>query len=168
MRIEIAQIESPIGGIVVACNGPAVVALHFGDSRAEFESDLRRRFREWEPVAGPHAEGAANRLRAYFAGDIHALEGLDVDPAGTPFQQSVWAQLRAIPAGRTASYREIAAAIGAPAATRAVGAANGANPIGIIIPCHRVIGADGTLTGYGGGLDRKRWLLAHEGVMFAT
>lgn len=164
-RIEIAEIESPIGQIAVACSGPSVVALHFVDHAAEFASGLRRRFGDWEAVDGQHAADVAARLRAYFGGELHALQGIPVDPWGTPFQQRVWAQLRRIPPSRTASYREIAAAIGAPTATRAVGAANGANPIGIIIPCHRVIGANGTLTGYGGGLDRKRWLLQHEGAL---
>ena len=89
-------------------------------------------------------------------------------PQGTPFQKLVWQQLKRIPYGKVVSYRDVARAIGKPHAFRAVGNANNKNPIGIIIPCHRVIGADGTLTGYGGGLDRKRWLLAHEGVMFAT
>jgi methylated-DNA-[protein]-cysteine S-methyltransferase len=168
MKIEIGQIESPIGEVVVACEGPAVVALHFGDHHGEFASDLSRRFGDWEPSTGPHAEEAALRLRDYFGGDLRALDALEVDPAGTPFQRRVWAQLRTIPVGRTASYRDIAVRIGAPAATRAVGAANGANPIGIIIPCHRVIGANGTLTGYGGGLERKRWLLEHEGVLLMT
>jgi methylated-DNA-[protein]-cysteine S-methyltransferase len=168
MRVEIAEIESPIGEVIVACQGPAVVGLHFSDHNEEFADDLSRRFGEWERSSGSHATEAAARLRDYFAGDLRALDGLDVDPAGTPFQRRVWAQLRTIPAGRTASYRDIAVGIGAPTATRAVGAANGANPIGIIIPCHRVIGANGTLTGYGGGLERKRWLLEHEGVLLRT
>lgn len=165
MKIEIAEVPSPIGDIVIACLDRAVVALRFGDGDGEITGLLGRRFQRWATGSGPHADAAAGRLRDYFAGDIHALDGIQVDTGGTPFQQAVWAQLRRIPPGRTASYREIAAAIGAPSATRAVGAANGANPVGIIIPCHRVIGADGALTGYGGGLDRKRWLLEHEGAM---
>ncbi len=168
MRLEIAEAGSPIGDIVVACVERAVVALRFSDQDGDFASLLGRRFDGWEAGSGPNATGAAARLRDYFAGDLHALDGLAVDTGGTPFQQSVWAQLRKVPAGRTASYGEVAAAIGAPTATRAVGAANGANPIGIIIPCHRIIGANGTLTGYGGGLDRKRWLLEHEKVMLST
>lgn len=168
MKIEIAEIPSPIGDIIVACRERAVVALRFADGDGEITGPLRRRFQGSETGSGPHADAVAARLRDYFAGDLHTLDGVTVDTGGTPFQQAVWSRLRRIPPGRTASYGEIAAAIGAPAATRAVGAANGANPIGIIIPCHRVIGADGTLTGYGGGLDRKRWLLEHEGAMFAT
>ncbi len=104
-------------------------------------------------------------LTGYFSGDLHALDRLTVDPMGTPFQIRVWNALRSVGVGRTASYTEIANAIGAPTATRAVGAANGANPIAIVVPCHRIIGAAGSLVGYGGGLDRKRWLLEHEGVL---
>lgn len=99
---------------------------------------------------------------AYFEGDLHALDALLTATAGTPFQTRVWNALREIPVGRTVSYAELARRIGQPAAVRAVGLANGANPISIVVPCHRVIGADGSLTGYGGGLDRKRWLLQHE------
>ena len=101
-------------------------------------------------------------LDAYFEGDICALGSLRVAARGTPFQEKVWQGLRAIPPGQTRSYGQLAAAIGRPGASRAVGAANHANPVGIVVPCHRVIGANGALTGYAGGLDRKRWLLEHE------
>ena len=104
-------------------------------------------------------------LRAYFAGDLHALDRLSVDPIGTTFQRRVWTALRTVKAGLTVSYADIANAIGAPTSTRAVGAANGANPIAIVVPCHRIIGSGGSLVGYGGGLERKRWLLEHEGVL---
>jgi methylated-DNA-[protein]-cysteine S-methyltransferase len=104
-----------------------------------------------------------SRLGDYFAGDLDALADIPVNPGGTPFQRSVWSALRRVAPGQTVAYRDLARAIGAPAAVRAVGAANGANPIAIVIPCHRAIGADGSLTGYAGGLERKRWLLAHEG-----
>ena len=162
--IEVAEVRSPIGDVLVACHQRAVVALRFSDQDGEIAPLIQRRFPGYGIAAG--AGDAADRLRDYFAGDLHSLDGVPVDTGGTPFQQRVWAQLRRVPAGRTASYREIAMAIGAPTATRAVGAANGANPVGIIIPCHRIIGADGALTGYGGGLDRKRWLLQHEGAMW--
>jgi methylated-DNA-[protein]-cysteine S-methyltransferase len=99
---------------------------------------------------------------AYFDGDVRALDALPVKTQGTAFQSEVWAALRAIPVGQTRSYGQLAAAIGRPSAVRAVGLANGSNPVGVIVPCHRVIGANGTLTGYAGGLERKRWLLAHE------
>ena len=107
---------------------------------------------------------AARALAAYFDGDLDAIAGLPTAANGTAFQLSVWAALRQIPVGRTISYGALAAQIGRPKAVRAVGLANGANPIAIVVPCHRVIGADASLTGYGGGLHRKRWLLAHEGA----
>jgi methylated-DNA-[protein]-cysteine S-methyltransferase len=101
-------------------------------------------------------------MEAYFAGELAAIEAVRTQTRGTDFQRSVWSALRKIPMGTTMSYGQLAAKIGRPAAVRAVGAANGANPIPVIVPCHRVIGADASLTGFGGGLERKRWLLAHE------
>jgi methylated-DNA-[protein]-cysteine S-methyltransferase len=106
--------------------------------------------------------GLTNAIRAYFEGELEAIDTLPVATEGTSFQKSVWRALRDIPAGETISYGELANRIGKPAAVRAVGLANGANPIGIVVPCHRVIGANGSLTGYGGGIERKRWLLDHE------
>lgn len=111
------------------------------------------------PLEGGDAKTAA-RLRAYFAGDVHALEGLPVDPQGTDFQKRVWKALLEIPCGKTWSYLQLAKRVGSH--PRAVGGANGANPISLVIPCHRVIAHDGSLGGYGGGLGRKRWLIAHE------
>lgn len=108
--------------------------------------------------------GLTAALEAYFAGDLAAIDTLPVEAGGTPFQRSVWAALRGIACGTTVSYGEIARRIGQPGAMRAVGLANNANPIPIVVPCHRVIGADGSLVGFGGGLDRKRWLLDHEGA----
>jgi methylated-DNA-[protein]-cysteine S-methyltransferase len=110
----------------------------------------------------PPASAAARALAAYFNGDIAAVADLPTLTLGTEFQRKVWQALRAIPAGLSISYGALAARIGRPGASRAVGLANGANPIAIVVPCHRVIGADASLTGYGGGLERKRWLLAHE------
>src|SRR5262249_24110328 len=110
---------------------------------------------------------AINLTRAisrYFAGELSAIDALPVETGGTPFQRDVWSALRNIPCGRTISYAQLAAIIGRPKAVRAVGLANGSNPIGVVVPCHRVIGADGSLTGYGGGIERKRWLLRHEGA----
>jgi methylated-DNA-[protein]-cysteine S-methyltransferase len=107
---------------------------------------------------------AREALEAYFEGHLAAIEAIRTQTRGTDFQRRVWAALRAIPAGTTLSYGELAAKIGQPAAVRAVGAANGANPTPIVVPCHRVIGANASLTGFGGGLERKRWLLAHEGM----
>jgi len=104
-------------------------------------------------------------MRAYFKCDIAAIDGLPVETAGTPFQRSVWRALRRIRRGTTISYAELARWIGKPRAVRAAGLANGQNPISIVVPCHRVIGSNGTLTGYGGGLPRKKWLLEHEGAL---
>ncbi len=122
---------------------------------------------EWTPRPGAFGT-AADQLAEYFAGSRTEFD-LPLAPRGTPFQLAVWAELTRIPYGVTASYGEVAAALGKSLlASRAVGLANGRNPISIIVPCHRVIGADGSLTGYGGGLDRKEWLLRHEGAPFGT
>ncbi|HLI67703.1 MAG TPA: methylated-DNA--[protein]-cysteine S-methyltransferase, partial [Caulobacteraceae bacterium] len=118
-------------------------------------------------VAPPAPSAAVKAFAAYFAGDVSALDGLEVETGGTPFQRQVWAALRNIPTGQTLSYKDLAIAIGRPSAMRAVGLANGANPAALVVPCHRVIGADGSLTGYGGGLDRKRWLIDHERTALA-
>jgi O-6-methylguanine DNA methyltransferase len=115
----------------------------------------------------PAFEGTAEQLNAYFAGDRTTFD-IDLSMAGTPFQQRVWNALRDIPYGQTVSYGELADTLGQPSASRAVGLANGKNPVGIIVPCHRVVGADGSLTGYGGGLERKRWLLDFEGGAHQT
>jgi len=115
-----------------------------------------------------HRSAASLALQAYFEGDTDALAGLPTAANGTDFQRTVWDALRRIPVGKTISYGDLAIQIGRPTATRAVGLANGANPIAIVVPCHRVIGADASLTGYGGGLERKRWLLAHESVYPAS
>ncbi len=106
--------------------------------------------------------GLTTRLASYFAGDIHAIDDIPTATAGTVFQREVWRALREIPAAQTISYGQLAQRIGRPRAVRAVGLANGSNPVGVVVPCHRVIGANGSLTGYGGGLHRKEWLLAHE------
>ncbi|MGH8984743.1 MAG: methylated-DNA--[protein]-cysteine S-methyltransferase [Acidimicrobiia bacterium] len=106
--------------------------------------------------------GIARQLRAYFGGDLDAIDAIDTELAGTPFQRSVWELLRTIPAGETMSYRDVAAAVGRPTSSRAVGNAVGSNPVPVAVPCHRVITSAGGLGGFGGGLDRKRWLLGHE------
>lgn len=133
----------------------------------EFARRLRRLLQRQyatpiDVTEGKTPASVAEPLDAYFAGRIDAIGTIPVRTGGTPFQRSVWAALRRIPAGRPTSYGALAAAIDRPRAVRAVGLANGSNPIGLVVPCHRVIGADGTLTGYAGGLERKRWLLAHE------
>jgi methylated-DNA-[protein]-cysteine S-methyltransferase len=115
-------------------------------------------------LEGGSPSRAYRSLEDYFAGDLSAIDGIPVETGGTEFQREVWAALRRIPVGQTLSYGVLAVRLDRPKAVRAVGLANGANPIGIVVPCHRVIGADASLTGYGGGIERKRWLLEHEGV----
>jgi len=139
-----------------------VCALCFAEQWSRRRAQLEKRFGEVEFRDAADPAGVIRHLERYFAGDFDALDAIAVDTGGTPFQQRVWTELRKIRPGETVSYAQIAAAIGAPSAVRAVGAANGSNPVGIVLPCHRVIGSNGQLTGYGGGLDRKRWLLAHE------
>jgi methylated-DNA-[protein]-cysteine S-methyltransferase len=148
--LEVMTLDSPVGRLTISVDAGVLRAIEFGGERAGLKT-------------GP-SNHLLDRLRAYFDGDLEALDAIPVDPHGTPFQRDVWRMLQRIPAGRTWSYMQLARAVGRPDAVRAVGAANGANPIPIVIPCHRVIGADGRLVGYGGGLDRKRWLLAHEGA----
>lgn len=126
-----------------------LLKLHYGKSGYTLLSN-----------AGP--SGLRDKLEHYFAGEIRAIDEIEVETAGTAFQRSVWKALRDIPAGSPVSYRTLAQQIGRPKAVRAVGLANGSNPIGIVVPCHRVVGANGSLTGYGGGLARKKWLLDHE------
>jgi len=137
---------------------------------AGYEARMQRLLaRHYGPVS-PRTDRAPAVLRealaAYFDGDLAAIDTIAVATGGTAFQRAVWAALRDIPAGRTESYGQLAARIGLPKAVRAVGLANGANPVGLVVPCHRVIGANGSLTGYGGGIERKRWLLNHEGAAF--
>jgi methylated-DNA-[protein]-cysteine S-methyltransferase len=113
-----------------------------------------------QPATDPHGLSAA--ITQYFEGKLDAIDRIPVETGGTSFQQKVWRALRGIPCGSTTSYGQLARQIGHPAAVRAVGTANGANPVAVVLPCHRVIGANGSLTGYGGGIERKRWLLNHE------
>jgi methylated-DNA-[protein]-cysteine S-methyltransferase len=162
---QLAVCESPVGPLTVAGRGERLALVQFGDQRDAASAFLRRH----DPGAAivEHADpaGAVSALGAYFAGDLGALDRLEVDLLGTPFQQRVWSELRKVAPGRTASYLDIAKAIGSATSTRAVGAANGANPVAIVVPCHRIIGTSGSLVGYGGGLERKRWLLQHEGIL---
>jgi methylated-DNA-[protein]-cysteine S-methyltransferase len=161
-RLEIEELFSPLGDVTAAFHGGLLCSLAFTEHWPVAARALQRRFGAIERVPASAAARLRARLDAYFAGDLGALDGVETDPGGTPFQQAVWAALRRVSAGRTTTYGELARAIGAPAAVRAVGAANGANPIWLVIPCHRAIGSDGRLVGYAGGLERKHWLLVHE------
>ena len=150
-----SRMTSPIGELLLTSDGKSLTGLHMEphDEPAGRRDDaVLRPFRD--------------QLRAYFAGELREFDvPLALD--GTEFQRKVWAALRKIPYGKTISYAELARRVGQPGAARAVGSANGRNPVGLIVPCHRVIAADGTLGGYGGGLDRKRWLLDHEAEVLA-
>ena len=165
MELHTDLIESPIGDIMIAAGDGVLLALEFAEVRERFDADLKTRFGDCRLVRTRNPFGLGDRLRAYFDGDITAVDGLAADGGGTPFQRQVWTALRRIPAGTTMAYSELAEAVGRPSAVRAVGMINGRNPISIVVPCHRVIGKDGSLTGYGGGIERKRWLLRHEGVL---
>ncbi|WP_179475127.1 methylated-DNA--[protein]-cysteine S-methyltransferase [Mycolicibacterium vinylchloridicum] len=153
--LQYRTIDSPVGPLTLAGIGSTLMHLRMVDQTHEPDRS------DWQPARDEVFAEAVEQLAAYFAGDLTEFD-LDLDLGGTEFQRKVWAALRTIPYGETRSYGEIAMQIGSPSASRAVGMANGRNPIGIIVPCHRVIGSTGGLTGYGGGLDRKKQLLALE------
>ncbi len=164
---SVEQIDTPTGRIlVVTDDDDRLRAVDWEDHEQRLDHLLQRQYGAGTVRlhAASRASAASGALRAYFDGDTGCLASLPVATVGTGFQRMVWDALRQIPPGQTVSYGALAARIGRPTAMRAVGLANGANPVSIVVPCHRVIGADGTLTGFGGGLERKRWLLAHEGA----
>jgi methylated-DNA-[protein]-cysteine S-methyltransferase len=163
--VHLEHVGSPIGDLLVATLGDAVCAIAFEGNDADTLRYLERRFGECSIRQGPVHAAVRDGLERYFAGHMTAFDGLVSGARGTPFQEQVWAALRTIPAGQTRSYADQARHIGRPTATRAVGLANGQNPVSIMVPCHRVIGRDGSLTGFGGGLERKAWLLRHEGAL---
>jgi len=162
------RLPTPIGVLLLVTDDrERLRALDWEDHEARMRRLLRRHYGpSGSAVRDGCTPGVRAALEAYFAGDLDAIDRVPVETRGTPFQRKVWAALRRIPAGDTMSYGALAARIDRRSAVRAVGRANGANPIGIVVPCHRVIGADTSLTGYGGGLERKRWLLRHEGATF--
>jgi len=164
VRIDQATLLSPIGPLAFAVAGGTLLRLDLRGDAVRLRRDVEGRFGAVTIHECEDPGGVVSRLERYFRGDLQALEDVAVDPGGTDFQRDVWLKLREIPAGRTWSYADLARAVRRPAAVRAVGAANGANPVPLVLPCHRVIGTDGRLTGYGGGLDRKEWLLHHEGA----
>jgi len=161
MDAIIARLPSPLGPLTIAAaERGTLCGLAFDGSEAELCRHLRRHGTRLATGEPPRQVAAA--LHDYFAGNPAALSGVPVALHGTRFQKAVWQSLRAIAPGTTTSYGALAAALGRPGASRAVGLANGANPVALVVPCHRVVGADGRLTGFGGGLWRKRWLLRHE------
>ena len=165
VRLSVDRTGTPVGELMILADAEGRLrAVHWTDHEEGLRRMLARHYGErgfaLEPSAKP--SGLTARIDAYFGGQLDAIDTLPVAMVGTPFQQAVWTALRGIPVGTTVSYSELARRIGRPAAVRAVGLANGANPVAVVVPCHRVVGADGTLVGYGGGMSRKRWLLAHE------
>ena len=160
--LEIATVGTPLGSVYCAARDGRPCALEFADRWPHRLAWLQRHLGPLTTRLVPDPAGIAGRLTGYFAGRADAFDDVELELIGTPFQRRVWTALRAVPAGRTVSYGALASTVCRPAAARAVGAANGANPIAIVVPCHRVIGADGSLTGYAGGVERKRWLLGHE------
>lgn len=165
--LVIDRLETPIGGALLAVDEDGYLRALDWEDYGERQTRLLARFAAGassRPGTAPAAIRQA--IDAYFDGEFKALEAIPWRTGGTYFQLKCWEALRAIPAGSTSSYGAQAINIGRPAAMRAVGLANGCNPVGVVVPCHRVIGANGSITGYGGGLWRKRWLLRHEGATF--
>jgi methylated-DNA-[protein]-cysteine S-methyltransferase len=165
LTLLIDRIATPIGELaIVADEAGHLRAVEWTDHDERMHHALRLHYGRdgyaLKPARNPARLSAA--LRAYFDGDLTAIERLTVATGGTEFQKSVWKALRGIPCGETISYATLAERVGRPKAVRAVGHANGDNPVSVVVPCHRVIGTNGSLTGYGGGIERKRWLLEHE------
>ncbi|WP_436795016.1 methylated-DNA--[protein]-cysteine S-methyltransferase [Actinospongicola halichondriae] len=165
MTILTHETSTPAGVLCSASRNGVLVACGFADHWDGLAERVAARFPDEEWTEGE--SDATRAVDAYVAGDIGAIDAVEVDTGGTEFQQKVWAALRTIPVGATWSYGDLAAAVGNVGAMRAVGSANGANPVSVVVPCHRVVRSDGSLGGYGGGLDRKAWLLSHEGARLA-
>ncbi|MBW2281295.1 MAG: methylated-DNA--[protein]-cysteine S-methyltransferase [Deltaproteobacteria bacterium] len=165
MDVSYEELDSRLGRLSMASAGGRLLAVDFEDGRARIERRLASRFGGIRLRSARDAEGFASRLREYLAGDLDAIDDIPVDAGGTVFQRRVWTELRRIPLGETRSYAQLADAIGRRGSFRAVGSANASNPVAIVVPCHRVVGSDGSLTGYAGGIERKRFLLEHEGAL---
>jgi methylated-DNA-[protein]-cysteine S-methyltransferase len=168
MNFALDRLPTPIGALLIVFDDEdRLRALDWDNYEERMRRLLRLQYgREIELRDAGAPKRMRDSLNSYFAGDFSALDSIAVETGGTPFQRKLWTALREIPSGQTSTYGALATKIGVPKAVRAVGAANGANPISIVLPCHRVIGSDQRLTGYGGGLSRKRWLLTHEGAAF--
>ncbi|CAN5875346.1 methylated-DNA--[protein]-cysteine S-methyltransferase [soil metagenome] len=161
------RVETPVGVALVVVDERGVLrAFDFADYEPRMRKLMGRHYPGMELIPGRAPDLLRAAVTRYFEGDMDAFEGIAWATNGTDFQRKVWDALCTIPAGETLSYKGLAERIGKPSAMRAVGLANGSNPVAIIVPCHRVIGANGSLTGYGGGLPRKKWLLSHEGAAF--
>ncbi len=169
-RLLLDRLDTPIGeALMVHDDRGRLRSFDWDDHEDRLLTLLRRHYGAGVALDTRRAPASIREpLDAYFAGDLNGLHAIETETAGTAFQRAVWAALRTIPVGETVGYGVLAAKLGMPKAARAVGMANGANPIGVVVPCHRVIGANGALTGFGGGIDRKRWLLEHEGASFVA
>jgi methylated-DNA-[protein]-cysteine S-methyltransferase len=165
--LRLDRLATPIGeALLITDEAGALRAFDWADRESSMSRLLRLHYGSLVPVSGAAPGDLKRQLRRYFEGDIGGLATIEWRTAGTPFQRAVWTGLTTIAPGETLSYGRLAAKLGCPTSVRAVGLANGSNPISVVVPCHRVIGAEGSLTGYGGGLERKRWLLNHEGAAF--
>ena len=164
MDLLVDEISCALGTIVIAARDGRLSSVDYGECRDRMMASLVARHGAVDLHPVPDPFGLSGSIRAYLAGDLGVIDDILVDTGGTPFQRQVWSALRRIPAGSTVTYADLARDVGRPAATRAVGAINGRNPVAIVVPCHRVIGGDASLTGYAGDLWRKRWLLGHEGA----
>ena len=163
MQLQLERRAYPLATLLIVTDSAgALRALDFEDYEPRLRRLLTRYYGDYVLTEGAAPPAVTKALDAYFAGDLTAVDRLPTATAGTEFQRSVWKALRQIPAGATLSYGALAAKLGKPGASRAVGLANGSNPVAIVVPCHRVIGANGSLTGYAGGVERKTWLLEHE------
>ena len=161
------RVETPVGEAMVVVDEAGVLrAFDFTDHEHRMRRLMGRHYPGMALTPGPAPQAVRAAVARYFKGDMEAFNGIAWATNGTDFQRQVWEALCTIPAGETLSSKGLALRIGKPGAMRAVGLANGSNPVAIVVPCHRVIGANGGLTGYGGGLPRKRWLLSHEGATF--
>jgi methylated-DNA-[protein]-cysteine S-methyltransferase len=169
-RFVLDRLRTPIGDMLIGVDERERLRIaDFADYEPRMRTLLRQQYAARggaELSQGRAPKAIRDALTAYFSGELKAIDSIGIETGGTDFQRRLWRALREIPPGRTTTYGALAARLGAPQAVRAIGAANGANPISVILPCHRVIGANGRLTGYGGGLHRKRWLLTHEGAAF--
>jgi methylated-DNA-[protein]-cysteine S-methyltransferase len=164
MELYFDKVASEIGDIVLVTDGESLVALDYADYEPRMLKLLKARYGAFELKQVDNPGGFSDRVKAYLAGEFSSLDNIPVNTGGTPFQQAVWQALRTIPVGAVVSYKELAQRVGRPTAYRAVGMTNSRNPVAIVLPCHRVVGSNAALTGYAGGLERKRWLLLHEGA----
>ncbi len=160
----IRELTSPIGTVAMVISDGALEVLDFKGANGRFAGLVKRHCPPGVRRAASDPSGIADRIAAYFEGELEAIRDIETRLDGTAFQKSVWQALCTIPCGSTITYGELARRVGNPRASQAVGRTNGLNPVSIVLPCHRVIGANGSLTGYGGGLERKAWLLRHEGI----